>query len=360
MEIYPDETAGMAILWGTLHSADAAAVDQRLDALADTVCENDPRTKRQRRADACAPAVRGETVVACQCGSAACPAQASRQAAATAVIHVLAEQGTLDATSDTPGYLPGFGVLPAESVRELARSATLKPLHVPTGAAADPGYRPSAASREFIYRRDLTCRWPGCDRPAQRCDVDHTVPWPGGPTHPSNNKCYCRLHDLDKALRDLAAVVAFGSMASTLSFCVEQLSTAEPAVLYDTFLDVESWPGWMPTVSTASWERRGAPVTGVGGIRRVRMNGSDVRDEVTGGSRPSHHTYTTTLPGFWPVKNYRGDIRIDKLPNGSLITWTATFVTPVPGLGKPLRFMLRTLITRLAAALARRAEGGRR
>ena len=131
-------------------------------------------------------------------------------------------------------------------------------------------------------------------------------------------------------------------------------------MLYDTFLDVESWPRWMPTVSAACWERRGAPVTGIGGIRRIRMNGSTVRDEITGGSRPSHHAYTTTLPGFWPVKDYRGDIRIDELPDGSRITWTATFASPVPGLGKPLRFTLRTLITRLAAALAKRAEDRRR
>lgn len=146
-------------------------------------------------------------------------------------------------------------------------------------------------------------------------------------------------------------------MAAILSFRVEQSSCAEPAVLYDTYLDVENWPEWMPTVSTASWERLGTPVTGIGGIRRVRMNGSTVRDEITGGSRPDHHSYTTALPGFWPVKDYCGDIRFDKLPSGSLLTWTATFVSPVPGLGKPLRFMLRTLITRLAAALAERAEG---
>ncbi|MGV0874624.1 DUF222 domain-containing protein, partial [Mycolicibacterium sp. XJ879] len=198
VEIHPGDTAGMAILWGTLHSADAAAVDQRLDALADTVCENDPRTKRQRRADACAPAVRGEAVLACQCGSPDCPAQASRHAATAAVIHVLAEQGTLDGSADTPGYLPGFGVLPAESVRELAQSATVTPLQVPTDAAPDPGYRPSAKTVEFIGFRDLTCRWPGCDRPAQRCDVDHTLPWPAGPTHPSNTKLYCRTHHLIK------------------------------------------------------------------------------------------------------------------------------------------------------------------
>jgi hypothetical protein len=31
-----------------------------------------------------------------------------------------------------------------------------------------------------------------------KCDVDHTVPYPFGPTHPSNNKPYCRTHHLLK------------------------------------------------------------------------------------------------------------------------------------------------------------------
>ncbi|MGH3971102.1 MAG: SRPBCC family protein, partial [Mycobacterium sp.] len=79
-------------------------------------------------------------------------------------------------------------------------------------------------------------------------------------------------------------------MTASLSFRVEQLSSAEPTALYDKFLDVESWPQWMPTVSTASWERRGAHGTAVGGIRRVRMRGSNVRDEIIGGSRPHRHT----------------------------------------------------------------------
>jgi hypothetical protein len=29
-------------------------------------------------------------------------------------------------------------------------------------------------------------------------DIDHTVPYPHGPTHPSNNKPYCRIHHLFK------------------------------------------------------------------------------------------------------------------------------------------------------------------
>jgi hypothetical protein len=188
---------GMAGLAGYLHATDAAALDQRLDALAATVCENDPRTKEQRRADACGPLARGEAQLACQCGSDECPAAVERKAAADAVIHVLAEQATLDGASDKPGYLSGFGVLPAESVRELATTATLKPLVMPS-ATPDPGYRPSAVTREFVRWRDLTCRWPGCDRPVAKCDVDHTVPYPAGVTHASGLKHYCRIHHLIK------------------------------------------------------------------------------------------------------------------------------------------------------------------
>jgi hypothetical protein len=123
------------------------------------------------------PAVRPSSRASAGAGD--CPATAERVAANAAVIHVLAEQATLDGASDQPG----LGILPAESVRELAKTAQLKPLTVPS-STPDPGYRPSAATAEFVRWRDLTCRWPGCDAPVERCDIDHTVPYPFGPTHP--------------------------------------------------------------------------------------------------------------------------------------------------------------------------------
>jgi Domain of unknown function (DUF222) len=164
-----------------------------LDALAATVCDNDPRSKDQRRADAMAAMARREATLACRCGLDDCPAAAERHAVSDIVITVLAEQATLDGTSDHPGYLPGFGVLPAQSVRDLAAAgATVTPLTMPTDAA--PGYRPTAAQAAFVRWRDLTCRFTGCDAPAQVCDIDHSVPYPYGPTHPSNTKLYCRTH----------------------------------------------------------------------------------------------------------------------------------------------------------------------
>jgi hypothetical protein len=37
------------------------------------------------------------------------------------------------------------------------------------------------ALRDFLIARDVTCRFPGCTRPAEACDIDHVVktfaPW---------------------------------------------------------------------------------------------------------------------------------------------------------------------------------------
>ena len=91
------------------------------------------------------------------------------------------------------------GSIPPELVAELAASAKLVALVHPADAAPEPGYVPSAALADFVRCRDLTCRWPGCDRPAYDCDLDHTIPYAdGGPTHASNLKCYCRTHHLVK------------------------------------------------------------------------------------------------------------------------------------------------------------------
>ena len=113
------------------------------------------------------------------------------------MVHILAEQGTVDGTSNRPGYLSGFGIYPAESVREAAKTAKLKPVRVPS-ADAEPSYRPSGALKDFLQWRDLTCRFPGCDRPVADCDLDHTTPWPFGVTHASGLKHFCRTDHLLK------------------------------------------------------------------------------------------------------------------------------------------------------------------
>lgn len=61
-------------------------------------------------------------------------------------------------------------------------------------------YRPSGALAESIRFRDRTCRHPGCDIPAQQCEIDHIVPYlhrdpkTGGWTIDTNLHCLCRYH----------------------------------------------------------------------------------------------------------------------------------------------------------------------
>jgi len=189
---------GLAEISATVFATDGFAVSARLTELARTVCDGDPRTQAQRRADAFgALAARADRLV-CGCGRPDCPATES--VASAVVIHVVAEQGTVDGTSDVPGVLVGSDwLLPADVIADLARRARVQPLIHPEDAPPELGYSPSQALADFVRCRDLTCRFPNCDVSAADCDADHTIPHQqGGPTQASNLKCLCRIHHLAK------------------------------------------------------------------------------------------------------------------------------------------------------------------
>ncbi|HEY1841203.1 MAG TPA: DUF222 domain-containing protein [Mycobacterium sp.] len=206
-----DGQDGTTNLWGTLYSSDAAVLDRRLTQMAHGVCDDDPRTVAQRRADALGALAAGADRLACGCGNAACSAGVDVDHRATSVvIHVVAEESALAAAPDphTSGERParpvgpstplsealapdpepnpagdgiqrraslivGGGVVPAPLLAELiSGGAKVTPVRHPGDAPAESGYRPSAALERFIRCRDMTCRFPGCDRPAEFCDVD--------------------------------------------------------------------------------------------------------------------------------------------------------------------------------------------
>ena len=59
-------------------------------------------------------------------------------------------------------------------------------------------YRPPAGLDRHVRARDGTCRFPGCRRSAWRCDLDHSVPHPRGPTAECNVAGLCRYHHQQK------------------------------------------------------------------------------------------------------------------------------------------------------------------
>jgi hypothetical protein len=54
----------------------------------------------------------------------------------------------------------------------------------------------TGATRRAVEVRDRRCTWPGCDAPAQRCDVDHIVDYTdhGGETTQANGTLRCPYH----------------------------------------------------------------------------------------------------------------------------------------------------------------------
>jgi hypothetical protein len=68
-------------------------------------------------------------------------------------------------------------------------------------------YRPNAETTALVRARDQHCRFPGCNVPAAKCQLDHieefdqTNPPDGGLTLPENLQCLCQLHHTLKTLK---------------------------------------------------------------------------------------------------------------------------------------------------------------
>jgi hypothetical protein len=114
-------------------------------------------------------------------------------------VRVIIEASTLLGWDNHPGYLDGAGPIPAQIARELAAGGTWRRMLTEpvSGTLLDLGrtrYPPSMPLRENIQERDQTCRFPGCERKATACEIDHVIPWPIGTTSKDNCACLCAFH----------------------------------------------------------------------------------------------------------------------------------------------------------------------
>ncbi|MGV0792222.1 DUF222 domain-containing protein [Mycolicibacterium sp. XJ1819] len=200
---YEDE-AGVTSIWGRLLATDAAVLDKTVSAMVAGVCENDPRSKGELRADALGAIANRNFHLACRCGSAECPSANQPVPKSAVTVHVVADKAAIEAAVADRGtaVMAGSRVVPSALLREmLTNGAQLQPLCAPQDPP-EQRYRPSAKLARFVRIRDLTCRFPGCTAPAELCDIDHVVPYPIGATHPSNLLCLCRKHHLLKTFWD--------------------------------------------------------------------------------------------------------------------------------------------------------------
>ncbi|BBE23207.1 hypothetical protein MN0502_20900 [Arthrobacter sp. MN05-02] len=123
-----------------------------------------------------------------------------------ASINVTVPVLTLLGVDDAPADLEGYGPVPADIARRLAAHApsfTRLLTHPETGAVLSVGrttYAVPADLKKWLRVRDRTCRHPGCNVAASRCELDHTQPWSqqGTTTH-ENLAHLCRKHHMLKS-----------------------------------------------------------------------------------------------------------------------------------------------------------------
>ncbi|WP_264056606.1 13E12 repeat family protein [Mycolicibacterium frederiksbergense] len=196
-----DDPNGVASFWGRLRITDKKILEQRLDALADTVCPNDPRKRGELRAAALAalgavgPALER---LACECGDVNCAGSGKDPRAGAITIYALTDQvpaagedippqsapgtaGTPEteptateaapdkeeqtpaasgdekapaACNPSPGVMLDGAIIPAAMLAELvAAGATVKPLSEIAALPAERQYRPSTALTAFVRMR---------------------------------------------------------------------------------------------------------------------------------------------------------------------------------------------------------------
>jgi hypothetical protein len=205
IELMP-EADGMVFVGAHVNAVVGVAIDDRLTTIARTLQgDHEPRTLGQLKADIFADLLLDDSLIGTDglpwtsAGKGEGAIHRFRNIRPTVLVTVPAL--TLLGIGHQPGVLEGYGPIDAQTAREIASYAkTLRRL------ITDPisgvvlvfdrkRYRVPKDLRVWLRVRDGTCRFPGCNRRAGPCDIDHTHDWAlGGPTNHDNLAHLCRRH----------------------------------------------------------------------------------------------------------------------------------------------------------------------
>jgi 5-methylcytosine-specific restriction endonuclease McrA len=126
-------------------------------------------------------------------------------------IQVTVSIETLLGLRDDPGELAGYGPITADTARRIASEGTWRRLLTDprTGRFDELSvdtYEPPQDIRDHVIARDPVCIGIGCRLPWNRCDLDHRVPHPRGPTSAGNLEPWCRTGHQIKTFTDTEVV----------------------------------------------------------------------------------------------------------------------------------------------------------
>ncbi|WP_157557006.1 DUF222 domain-containing protein, partial [Nocardia acidivorans] len=143
---------GMAIFDGLLPAAGAQTIAMRLREMSLQVCEDDPRTMPQRRADALVALADGTGRLRCGCTRGKyCPQAGAPSAPRRPLIQVGMSAETLLGLRDDPAFLSGYGPVDPALARTLAEHARFQV--IPEYFAEDPATPAEGTSRSAVEGR---------------------------------------------------------------------------------------------------------------------------------------------------------------------------------------------------------------
>jgi hypothetical protein len=189
------EPDGMASVIATLPAVEARALFVAVDALA----RGRYAAAGGKRAGVSIGGCRVDALVALA-EDALTRRGAPRVRGRAAQVQVVIDLPTLLGLRDEPAELVGYGPIPATAARALAADTTWRRLVTDpvTGHLLDYGttvYRPPQQLADYVGARDRTCRFPGCTRDGDYCDIDHVCAHAdGGHTSACNCIVLCRRH----------------------------------------------------------------------------------------------------------------------------------------------------------------------
>jgi Domain of unknown function (DUF222)/HNH endonuclease len=191
--VFTAQPDGITELCAPLPAPHAAAIQARIQTLADAWNGRDERSADQRRADA--------LIALLLDNSATADPDTSGRPALKPAVNVVVALSTLLALDNQPGELDGHGPIPAALARALAFDPTGSWRRLVTDECNQlidicaTTYRPPAPMARFVTTKQRTCSFPSCRRRAVTCEIDHLIPWcEGGPTCPANLQPLCTRH----------------------------------------------------------------------------------------------------------------------------------------------------------------------
>jgi uncharacterized protein YndB with AHSA1/START domain len=102
----------------------------------------------------------------------------------------------------------------------------------------------------------------------------------------------------------------------------------------------------LPGISDSRLVKLGSPgKNGTGAVRWIKAGMATFTEEITRYERPTRMDYQITK-SFPPVRHKCGSMRLEKTPDGTLVTWTTTVELRLPLIGRLLTPLLAAQLSK--------------